>query len=138
MATKPWTSAPMASQSRDTTVMLILELPQFAQAVQGSISCGLKGHHFPRQETCQGSDPVLSSEFINSINDGASHNRFGENSKGRGPKLLVSKNNTDGHVNLSIASAPTLVWTSLGSKSNVTAQFTPDLTAHVTRDCKAA
>ncbi|KAJ1299598.1 hypothetical protein OPQ81_012018 [Rhizoctonia solani] len=81
------------------------------------------------------------------ISGGPGQKRFGENSKGNGSKLLVCKNNTDGRANLSIGFVkgdgisqryePTLIWTGVGAGSNVTAQFTPNLTAYVTRDYKA-
>ncbi|QRW26001.1 hypothetical protein RhiXN_11078 [Rhizoctonia solani] len=97
---------------------------------------------------------VVSGD-ISSIS-GAGQKRFGNNSKGNGTKLLVCKNNTDGRANLSIGFLsgdeftnatsphwfgleryePTLVWTGVGSKSNITAAFTPVLTAY-TRDYKA-
>ncbi|CAE6476488.1 unnamed protein product [Rhizoctonia solani] len=89
----------------------------------------------------------VQSGDITSISGGPGQKRFGENTKGNGSKLLVCKNNTDGRANLSIGFVkgesinqryePTLVWTGVGSKSNVTAQFTPNLTAYVTRDYKA-
>ncbi|ELU36752.1 hypothetical protein AG1IA_09218 [Rhizoctonia solani AG-1 IA] len=89
----------------------------------------------------------VQSGDISSIAGGPGQKRFGENTKGSGTKLLVCKNNTDSRANLSIGFVkgdgihqryePTLVWTGVGSKSNVTAQFTPNLTAYVTRDYKA-
>ncbi|KAG8700745.1 hypothetical protein FRC11_012699 [Ceratobasidium sp. 423] len=89
---------------------------------------------------------VVSGD-ISSISGDAGQKRFGENSKGNGTKLLVCKNNTDSRANLSIGFLngegvyqryePTLVWTGVGSKSNITAAFTPVLSAYVTRDYKA-
>ncbi|KAF8597183.1 hypothetical protein BDV93DRAFT_527621 [Ceratobasidium sp. AG-I] len=74
--------------------------------------------------------------------------RFGKNSQASGTKLLVCKNNTRGRANLSIGFVkgegidqryePTLVWQGVGAGSNISAQFTPTLTAYVTRDYKAS
>ncbi|CAE6373862.1 hypothetical protein RSOLAG1IB_06321 [Rhizoctonia solani AG-1 IB] len=89
---------------------------------------------------------VVSGD-ISSISGDAGQKRFGTNSKSNGTKLLVCKNNTEGRANLSIGFLdgdgvyqryePTLVWTGVGSKSNITAAFTPVLTAYITRDYKA-
>ncbi|KAB5589142.1 hypothetical protein CTheo_7414 [Ceratobasidium theobromae] len=89
----------------------------------------------------------VKSGDISSITGGPGQKRFGDISKGSGTKLLVCKNNTNDRANLSIGFVkgddidqryePTLVWTGVGSKSNITAQFTPTLTAYVTREYKA-
>ncbi|CAE6458623.1 unnamed protein product [Rhizoctonia solani] len=89
----------------------------------------------------------VKSGDISSISGGPGQKRFGDISKGNGSKLLVCKNNTDGRANLSIGFVkgdsihqryePTLIWTGVGAGSNITAQFTPNLTAYVTRDYKA-
>ncbi|KAG9096234.1 hypothetical protein FS749_008865 [Ceratobasidium sp. UAMH 11750] len=88
---------------------------------------------------------VMSGD-MSSITGAAGDKRFGPTTKREGTKLLVCKNNTDQRANLSIGFVkgdgigqryePTLVWTGVGSKSNITAQFTPILTAYVTRDYK--
>ncbi|KAJ1300844.1 hypothetical protein OPQ81_002484 [Rhizoctonia solani] len=80
----------------------------------------------------------VRSGDISSISGGPGQKRFGKTSKGNGSKLLVCKNNTDGRANLSIGFVkgdgisqryePTLIWTGVGAGSNVTAQFTPNLT----------
>ncbi|KAG8793425.1 hypothetical protein FRC12_002800 [Ceratobasidium sp. 428] len=58
------------------------------------------------------------------------------------------RNNSSGRTDLSIGFVkgdgidqrfePTLVWTGVGAKSNITAQFTPVLRAYVTRDYQAS
>ncbi|QRV90243.1 hypothetical protein RhiJN_18261 [Ceratobasidium sp. AG-Ba] len=70
--------------------------------------------------------------------------RFGGVSKREDTRLLVCKNNTNQRANLSIGFVkgdgidqrfdPVLLWTGVGAKSNITAQFTPKLTAYVTRE----
>ncbi|CAE6496407.1 unnamed protein product [Rhizoctonia solani] len=89
----------------------------------------------------------VESGDISSISGGPGQKRFGDVSKSEGTKLLACKNNTESRANVSIGFIrgdgihqryePTLVWTGVGSGSNVTAQFTPILTAYVTRDYKA-
>ncbi|CAE7063522.1 unnamed protein product [Rhizoctonia solani] len=89
----------------------------------------------------------VQSGDISRISGGPGQKRFGETVKSEGTKLLVCKNNTDSRANLSIGFVkgegiaqryePTLIWTGVGAGSNITAQFTPNLTAYVTRDYKA-
>ncbi|CAE6335930.1 unnamed protein product [Rhizoctonia solani] len=89
----------------------------------------------------------VKSGDISRIQGEPGQKRFGEVTKASGTKLLVCKNNTDARANISIGFVrgdgysqryePTLIWTGVGSGSNVTAQFTPNLTAYVTRDYKA-
>ncbi|KAG8701180.1 hypothetical protein FRC09_005517 [Ceratobasidium sp. 395] len=86
---------------------------------------------------------VRSGEMT-SIQGDAGEKRFGGITKREGTKLLVCKNNSSGRADLSIGFVkgdgidqrfePTLVWTGVGAKSNITAQFTPVLRAYVTRD----
>ncbi|KAF8600684.1 hypothetical protein BDV93DRAFT_525268 [Ceratobasidium sp. AG-I] len=90
----------------------------------------------------------VKSGDITSITGGPDGKRFGANSKGSGTKLLVCKNNTENRANLSIGFVkgdginqryePTLVWTGVGAKSNISAKFTPTLTAYITRDYKTS
>ncbi|KAG9085642.1 hypothetical protein FRC06_003526 [Ceratobasidium sp. 370] len=90
---------------------------------------------------------VMSGD-MSSITGGPGQKRFGPTTKREGTKLLVCKNNTNERANLSIGFVkgndinqrfePTLVWTGVGSKSNITVQFTPILTAYVTRDYQAS
>ncbi|KAB5588753.1 hypothetical protein CTheo_7807 [Ceratobasidium theobromae] len=85
---------------------------------------------------------VMSGD-ISSITGASGQKRFGNVSKGNNTKLLVCKNNTTERADLSIGFVkgsdidqryePTLVWTGVGSKSNVTAQFTPTLKAYILR-----
>ncbi|KEP45907.1 hypothetical protein V565_232000, partial [Rhizoctonia solani 123E] len=87
-----------------------------------------------------------TSGDISSISGGSDQKRFGDVTKSEGTKLLVCKNNTESRANVSIGFIrgdgihqryePTLLWTGVGSGSNVTAQFNPILTAYVTRDYK--
>ncbi|EUC61444.1 hypothetical protein RSOL_395700, partial [Rhizoctonia solani AG-3 Rhs1AP] len=89
----------------------------------------------------------VESGDISSISGGSDQKRFGDVTKSEGTKLLVCKNNTESRANVSIGFIrgdgihqryePTLLWTGVGSGSNVTAQFNPILTAYVTRDYKA-
>ncbi|CEL53355.1 hypothetical protein RSOLAG1IB_06322 [Rhizoctonia solani AG-1 IB] len=90
----------------------------------------------------------VKSGDISTIQGGPGQKRFGAvSNNSSGTKLLVCKNNTNGRANVSIGFVkgdgynqryePTLVWTGVGSGSNVTAQFAPILTAYVTRDYKA-
>ncbi|KAF8600681.1 hypothetical protein BDV93DRAFT_525265 [Ceratobasidium sp. AG-I] len=90
----------------------------------------------------------VKSGDITRISGGPGAKRFGENTKGDGSKLLVCKNNTQGRANLSIGFVkgegidqryePTLIWTGVGAGSNISAQFTPTLTAYITRDYKTS
>ncbi|KAG9084525.1 hypothetical protein FRC06_004047 [Ceratobasidium sp. 370] len=85
---------------------------------------------------------VVSGDMT-SIIGGAGEKRFGETTKREDTKLLVCKNNSSGRADLSIGFVkgygvnqryePTLVWAGVGAKSNITAQFTPVITAYVTR-----
>jgi len=62
-------------------------------------------------------------------------------------RLLTCGNNTSSRSNIGIGFVrgdgpdqryePALSWTNVGSKSNITAQFTPTLTAYVTREYQA-
>ncbi|CAE7230706.1 unnamed protein product [Rhizoctonia solani] len=89
----------------------------------------------------------VQSGEISRISGGPGQKRFGDVTKSEGTKLLVCKNNTQGRANVSIGFIrgdgihqryePTLIWTGVGAGSNVTAQFTPIITAYVTRDYKA-
>ncbi|KAG8793422.1 hypothetical protein FRC12_002797 [Ceratobasidium sp. 428] len=90
---------------------------------------------------------VRSGEMT-SITGDAGEKRFGGVTKREGTKLIVCKNNSSGRADLSIGFVkgdgidqrfePALVWTGVGAKSNVTAQFTPVLHAYVTRDYQAS
>ncbi|KAG8683926.1 hypothetical protein FRC11_012874 [Ceratobasidium sp. 423] len=89
----------------------------------------------------------VASGEVSRISGKAGQKRFGPNGKGHATKLLVCKNNTDSRANLSIGFVrgdginqryePTMLWTGVGAKSNVAAQFTPILSAYITRDYKA-
>ncbi|CAE6419667.1 unnamed protein product [Rhizoctonia solani] len=89
----------------------------------------------------------VSSGEISRISGKGGQKRFGSNGKGHATKLLVCKNNTDSRANISIGFvrgdginqryAPTMLWTGVGAKSNVTIKFTPILSAYVTRNYKA-
>ncbi|QRV94541.1 hypothetical protein RhiJN_22559 [Ceratobasidium sp. AG-Ba] len=88
----------------------------------------------------------VKSGDITSVTGDYGVKRFGEVSRRQDTRLLVCKNNTKERANLSIGFVkgdgldqryePTLLWTGVGAKSNITAQFTPVLTAYVTRDYK--
>ncbi|QRW13263.1 hypothetical protein RhiLY_12262 [Ceratobasidium sp. AG-Ba] len=88
----------------------------------------------------------VKSGDMTSIKGQDGDKRFGGVNKREDSKLLVCKNNTNQRANLSIGFVkgegidqrfdPVLLWTGVGAKSNVTAQFTPNLTAYVTRDYK--
>ncbi|ELU36248.1 hypothetical protein AG1IA_09722 [Rhizoctonia solani AG-1 IA] len=90
---------------------------------------------------------VEVSGEVSRISGKAGHKRFGHNAKGHATKKLVCKNNTDSRANLSIGFVrgdginqryePTMLWTGVGAKSNVAVQFTPILSAYITRDYKA-
>ncbi|KAB5592341.1 hypothetical protein CTheo_4222 [Ceratobasidium theobromae] len=90
----------------------------------------------------------VKSGDICRITGGPGQKRFGEVTRGNNTRLLVCKNSTDNRVSLSVGFIsgdgpnqryePTLVWTGVGSKSNVSAQFTPTVTAYVTRDYKSS
>ncbi|KAB5592337.1 hypothetical protein CTheo_4218 [Ceratobasidium theobromae] len=89
----------------------------------------------------------VKSGDISSISGGPGQKRFGDNAKGSGTKLLVCQNNTHSRANLSLGLVkgdginqryePVLIWTGVGSKSNIATQFTPILTAYVTREYRA-
>ncbi|KAF8752248.1 hypothetical protein RHS01_07982 [Rhizoctonia solani] len=75
----------------------------------------------------------VKSGDISRIQGEPGQKRFGEVTKASGTKLLVCKNNTDARANISIGFVrgdgysqryePTLIWTGVGSGSNVTAQL---------------
>ncbi|KAG8712552.1 hypothetical protein FRC09_019738 [Ceratobasidium sp. 395] len=83
---------------------------------------------------------VRSGEMTGNQGD-AGEKRFGGITKREGTKLLVCKSNSSGRADLSIGFVkgdgidqrfePTLVWTGVGAKSNITAQFTPVLRAYL-------
>ncbi|QRW26570.1 hypothetical protein RhiXN_12231 [Rhizoctonia solani] len=89
----------------------------------------------------------VASGEVSRISGKAGQKRFGHNAKGHATKKLVCKNNTDSRANLSIGFVrgdginqryePTMLWTGVGAKSNVAVQFTPVLSAYITRDYKA-
>ncbi|QRV84654.1 hypothetical protein RhiJN_26719 [Ceratobasidium sp. AG-Ba] len=86
----------------------------------------------------------VKSGDMTSIKGNNGEKRFGGVSKRENTRLLVCKNNTNQRAHLSIGFVkgdgidqrfdPVLLWTGVGAKSNVTAQFTPRLSAYVTRD----
>ncbi|KAG8719080.1 hypothetical protein FRC08_003698 [Ceratobasidium sp. 394] len=90
----------------------------------------------------------VKSGDMTSITGGANEKRFGKTIQREDTKLLVCKNNSSGRADLSIGFVkgdginqryePTLVWTGVGAKSNITAKFTPVITAYVTRQYQAS
>ncbi|KAG9096236.1 hypothetical protein FS749_008867 [Ceratobasidium sp. UAMH 11750] len=90
----------------------------------------------------------VKSGDMTCITGGANEKRFGKTIQREDTKLLVCKNNSSGRADLSIGFVkgdginqryePTLVWTGVGAKSNITAKFTPVITAYVTRQYQAS
>ncbi|KAB5591778.1 hypothetical protein CTheo_4770 [Ceratobasidium theobromae] len=88
----------------------------------------------------------VKSGDVTSISGGPGQKRFGESAQALvhiptlAHKNRAGANSSSGFVSgdgIAQRYEPTLVWTDVGSKSNITAQFTPTLTAYVTRDYKA-
>ncbi|QRV84652.1 hypothetical protein RhiJN_26717 [Ceratobasidium sp. AG-Ba] len=85
----------------------------------------------------------VKSGDMTSIKGSNGDKRFGGVTKREDTRLLVCKNNTNARANLSIGFVkgdgidqrfdPVLLWTGVGAKSNITAQFTPKLSVYVTQ-----
>ncbi|KAG8713367.1 hypothetical protein FRC09_018803 [Ceratobasidium sp. 395] len=86
---------------------------------------------------------VRSGEMT-SIQGDAGEKRFGGITKREGTKLLHPQTTTYMPIGFVKGDGidqrfePTLVWSGVGAKSNITAQFTPVLRAYVTRDYQAS
>ncbi|KAG8736739.1 hypothetical protein FRC10_008981 [Ceratobasidium sp. 414] len=138
---------------KDTTVMLMFQPPSNVKLYRDQFPVVWKVITFRAGGHAKASVKYVArlafgyaqtSGDMSSITGSAGDKRFGPTTKREGTKLLVCKNNTDQRANLSIGFVkgdgidqrfePTLVWMGVGSKSNITAQFTPILTAYVTRD----